>query len=64
MKLEDPESFADAVDFDERIRDLKRIDGEAYLYRGLVALADADLRSEEDAGQLSFGAECEGMCGV
>lgn len=67
MRREDPESFADAVDFDRRIRNMSRIDGEVYVHRGLVALAEADFSNEEDHGQLSlgdFGEECEGMCGV
>jgi hypothetical protein len=64
MKKEDPESWADAVDFDRRARRMKRIDGDAYLLRDLVPLNEADLRNEEDVGQLSFDAECEGMCGL
>lgn len=67
MKLDEPESFADAAAFDREVRQMTRIDGEAFLLRSLVALDDADLRSEEDAGQMAldlFGEECEGMCGV
>ena len=59
-----PEEWADAVDFDARVRSMTRIDGEAYLHRSLVPLAVADIRSEEDKGQLSFLDECDGMCGV
>lgn len=68
MKLDRPEAFADAVDFDLRIRNMPGMTGETFLHRSLVPLAEVDLRNAEDRGQLvlgeGFGAECEGMCGV
>lgn len=71
MKLNDPESFADAVDFDYKLREQsKRNVGNKYrnipyLHRSGVPLDQVDLRNEEDMGQMNlFGEECEGMCGV
>lgn len=70
MKLEDPESFADAVAIDEAIRPgipgPKRPKGEAwFLHSSRVPLAEVDFSTAEDRGQLNmFNNECEGMCGV
>lgn len=65
MIRDDDEAWADAVEVDQAIRRLPRIEGEAYLHRSLRPLADVDLSTEEDRGQLSlWGNECEGMCGV
>jgi hypothetical protein len=66
MKLRRPEAFADAVDFDARIRHMPGMKGETFLHRSLLPLAEVDLANAEDRGQqaLEFGPECEGMCGV
>lgn len=70
MKLNDPESWEDAVDFDEQIRSIEGImyrmyQGRAYLHRDRIPLRIVDVSNEEDRGQLSmFGNECEGMCGL
>lgn len=64
--------FADAVNFDARLRtniaiseDREDVSLSAYLHRELIPLGQVDLRSEEERGQMSmFDAECEGMCGV
>ena len=62
----DPESWADAVEIDKAIRTgFRGIRSELYLHRSLVPLADVDLSTAEDRGQLNmFNNECEGMCGV
>lgn len=72
MKLNQPEEFQRAVEFDDKIRHktIKGMTHPAFVYRGAVPLRDADLRSAEDAGQArlfdeqGFAVECEGMCGV
>lgn len=65
MKRETPDEFASAVAFDESIRTLPRVSGTAYIHRSGVPLADVDLSTPEDKGQLGlFDDECEGMCGV
>lgn len=69
MKLNDPVSFADAVDFDKSIRTTGatyKTDGtEQFLHKDKVPLDEADLRNAEDLGQIDmFNNECEGMCGV
>ena len=58
----DAEDFAVAVKVDNFIRTLAV---EQFVHRDLKPLQDVDLRSAEQAGQISmFGEECEGMCGV
>jgi hypothetical protein len=68
-----PEEWADAVAFDQAIRgghvqpDGKvQLLGEAYLHSSLVPLAQADLSTPEDRGQLNlFEADCQsGVCGL
>lgn len=70
MRDEAPEAFADAIMVDEAIRPgmpgPKRPSGEQwFLHRDRVPLAEVDLSTLEDHGQLNlFNNECEGMCGV
>jgi hypothetical protein len=60
-----PAEWEDAVEFDAAIRRLPMLEGDAYLHRSLKPLADVDLTTREDLGQLDlFADECEGMCGV
>jgi len=65
---DNPEQWADACDFDQKIRQSERnigLKGEFYLHGQLVPLSDVDLSTPEDHGQLNmFGNECEGLCGV
>lgn len=68
MKVNDPESWAEAVGIDKVIRNgvqHQNTKGQWFLHRSLQPLADVDLRNAEDHGQVdAFGNECEGMCGV
>ncbi len=73
LKRQSPDEFAEVVAFDEAIRTghgLKGVDSpEAYVYRSMVPLAEVDLLTEEDYGQMylfdeGMMDECEGMCGV
>lgn len=70
MKTHDPVAFAEAVAIDEAIRPgvpgPKRPKGESwFVHADRVPLADVDLSTAEDRGQLDmFNNECEGMCGV
>ena len=74
MKVEDPESFADAVDIDRRLRQpamRKVLRGSAYLHPSRLPLDKINFRTTvsraPDVRQLDFGRftqECEGMCGV
>jgi hypothetical protein len=69
MKELRPEEFADAVDFDRKIRHgIPGTTGECYLHRRMTPLEDAVI-TDQDVGQASlfsadFAAECEGVCGV
>lgn len=66
----DPESWADAVDFDRRIRNVGR--QENYIHRSGKPLEEVNLEREdqsmislfEAAGYSTWEDECEGMCGV
>lgn len=76
MKLNDPESFASAVEVDRalrgpaEVRAKRAMDGAMYIHRSCKPLELVDFRSAEDIGQKrlwpdeGFQAECEGMCGV
>lgn len=72
MKLNDPESFAQAVEMDRHIRTPgatvnRQMNGELYVHRSCKPLEEVDFSSAEDMGQLNlwgFGNECDGMCGV
>jgi hypothetical protein len=65
MKDEAPDEWADAIAFDEAVRNLSHFDGQAYLHRSARPLADVDLSTPEDRGQTNlFLNECEGHCGV
>lgn len=60
-----PEELADAISVDEAIRDQAGIRGQQFMHRSRRPLAEVDLTSDEDNGQLNlFINECEGMCGV
>jgi hypothetical protein len=64
-----PEAWADAVDFDYKIRALlkagDRFYGTAYLHAQMKPLDLVDLRTASEQGQDSlFDQECEGMCGI
>ena len=61
----DPAMWADAVEFDEAIRDADaEMRGRLYLHRDCVPLKDADLRSGHEDQIDLWNNECEGMCGV
>ena len=57
----------DAVEFDEHMRERGGDHGDLFIHRSCGPLRDADIRSDEDKGQLVLGdwrEECAGMCGV
>lgn len=58
MRDSRPDEWADAVDFDARVRRMSRIDGDVYLHRSLVPLPMVDLSTKEEriaaSGQLNF----------
>jgi hypothetical protein len=65
----DPQAWADAIEIDERLRSQPagafRLKGDLYLHRSCKPLAEVDLSTAEERGQLNlFLNECEGMCGV
>lgn len=61
-----PEEWADAVEFDNAIRDCCGMRGKVYLHRACKPLEEVDLRTDVDKGQLvmSWAEECDGLCGV
>lgn len=61
---ENVEEWADVTDFDNRIRHRGGHRGTLYVHRTCKPLAEVDLSTLEDHGQLNWINECEGMCGV
>lgn len=65
MKINDVESWNDAVDFDKKLRAREsKFKHEQYLHRSCLPLDEIDFDNLEDKGQYTFLDECEGMCGV
>lgn len=62
LKETDPAGWQQAVEIDERIRDLwvGRVPSGMYLHRSLKPLSEVDLQALPDL----FGNECAGRCGV
>lgn len=67
LRDSDPDGWADAVDFDKRIREvgLRGLAAVPFLHSSLRPLSEVDLSTAEDRGQANlFNNECEGICGV
>ena len=68
MKINDPTTFQEAVDFDAAIRgkgQMAKLQRDLFVHRSCKPLGDVDFRNLEDLGPLNFFEnECEGMCGV
>jgi hypothetical protein len=66
LQLNDPASFADAVNVDRAIRGgISGTTKKLYLHRSLKPIDQIDFTTAEEAGQgVLFGNECEGICGV
>jgi hypothetical protein len=65
MKEESPEEFMEAVEFDEKIRNIPKVDSAAFLHRSLIPLREVEFSKQSKSMQYSmFDDECEGMCGV
>jgi len=61
----DPVLWQDAIEVDAAIRNQPKMRAQQFAHRSLVPLAEVDLSTAEDRGQLNlFENECEGMCGV
>lgn len=63
MKLNDPESWNDAVEIDRVIKKLPRFKGQAYLHRSCKPLDEVDF-NENQTNIDHFMNECAGVCGV
>ena len=68
IKINDPTTFQEAVDFDAAIRSkgkMTKLKHDLFVHRSCKPLDEVDFRNLEDMGQLNFfNEECEGMCGV
>jgi hypothetical protein len=70
LKMEDPEGWAAAVEFDSKARSLREtsstnMKSSVFVHRSLVPLGEVDVRNDVDKGQLLLWQdECTGMCGV
>ena len=59
------EEWEEVCQFDEAIRQNKKMEGLVYLHKDRVPLREADIDTLEEKGQQSlFGNDCEGMCGI
>ena len=63
MKLNDPESFADAVEVDKKIRNMPKLEAKTFLHKSCKPLDEVDL-NEDQMDMDFFLNECEGMCGT
>lgn len=67
LKRESPEEFAEAVAFDEAIRNLSRLRDEVFVHRKAIPLKEVRLELPEDQMTPLFDGmadECLGMCGL
>ena len=66
MQRDEPEDFAEAVEFDRRWRVVTpKGQGRAYVHRRRQPLDQIDFGTEDDAqGQFGFANDCEGSCGT
>lgn len=64
MKIEEPQEWQDAVDFDRKIRQAGGMRGETFLHRSCVPLDEVDFGSGDSRQKELWGGECEGMCGL
>ena len=61
----DPEGWEEAIRIDSKIRNgIAGATSKLYVHQSLKPLAEVDLRTDEDFGQMTFLGECDGMCGV
>lgn len=63
MKKNDPQSWADAVYMDKKIRRMPKLKGEVYLHRTCLPLDEVNL-GEDQMSLDDFTNECEGFCGI
>jgi hypothetical protein len=70
LRDEEPEAFAEAVQFERAVQAAKQASenfaGTPYLHKSCVPLDQLDLSTREERGQLvlDFADECSGVCGV
>jgi hypothetical protein len=66
LRDDDPAGWDEAVRVDALIRaSVRGAKDPLYVHRSMVPLAQVDLSTAEDHGQVdAFANECEGMCGV
>jgi len=62
MKINDPQSWQDAIEVDRKIRELPRFRGQAFLHRSCRPLEEVEFKEQIDIDM--FMNECEGMCGL
>lgn len=71
LKRDEPDAFAEAVTFERDLQRLHadnnpkgRLIGTPFLHDSLRPLGEVDFSEDSTQGQLKFGNECEGLCGV
>lgn len=68
LKQSDPDAFKFAVEFEKQFQETTAKTGSMratpFLHDSLVPLGEIDFSEDSTQGQLKWGNECEGMCGV
>jgi len=71
MESEEPQEFAGAVAFEQKMQQLRtlengpnRMRGKLFLHNSLKPLGEIDFSEDKTQGSFHFQNECEGMCGV
>lgn len=68
LRDDEPKEFARAIAFEKELQAVKaktdNMGGVPFLHDSLTPLDKVDLTTDLDRGQMHFGNECEGMCGV
>ena len=65
LRDNDPKGWQEAIRVDAKIRKgMPGTQAEMFVHQSLKPLAEVDLRTDEDLGQMTFLGECDGMCGM
>jgi hypothetical protein len=71
LQTEEPEAFAQAVQYERKLQELHKstevsncLRGIPFLHDSLKPLSEINFSEDTTQGQFKWGNECEGMCGV
>lgn len=64
LRDDDPKGWEEACRMDQVMRRFGHNRADTFVHRSCVPLAQVDLSTDEDRGQMLFPFDCEGMCGI